>query len=212
MEGQGMVSGFGSRFRRLRVMLVVAAVPFALAPAVGWSADQTNPPAGVALSRPTSLKPASQVISVSPSDEFLTELREEYGEREMKILARDLTREVDRQLRKAGLTGYQVALVIHDARPNRPTFEQLSDNVGLSFSLSFGLGGADVEAKILSPQGELLRSFRYDWDEYDLGFSNAAADTWFDARRAFYFFAQNLRKDLQRSPPVGTVSDVTGTQ
>lgn len=189
-------------FRRFARPLALArplsvALVLACAPAIGWSADRDAPEAKIDRVART-----SQVISVSPSDEYLVKLREDYGERELKILAEDLTREVDRQLQKAGLTQYQIALIVHDAVPNRPTFQQLSDRVGLSFNLSIGIGRADVEAKILSAEGEFLRSFRYDWEEESLFFTPRGGDTWYDARRAFYFFALALRKDLEKSPPV----------
>lgn len=193
-----MIAKFRDFVRPLGVALALTCVP-----AIAWSEE---------AARGSATKAASQVISVSPSDEYLTKLREDYGEREMKILAADLTREVNRQLRKAGLTQYQVALVIHDAVPNRPTFEQLRENIGLDYGRSFGIGSADVEAKILSPQGEMLRSFRYDWSEFNIEFTAEGADTWYDARRAFYFFAVNLRKDLQKSPPIAEPAKISSPQ
>src|SRR5690242_18706293 len=91
---------------------------------------------------------AAQVPAVSVTiGPKLQDKADELGQRELDHLALDLQRSVESRL--AGQAGrYELTLI--DARPNRPTFEQLGDKPGLSME-SFGVGGATIEGAYVAP-------------------------------------------------------------
>lgn len=115
---------------------------------------------------------------------------ETLGQRELDYLARDLQRSVGTRLARAGQAG-RYELVIVDAKPNRPTFEQLGDKPGLS-PMSFGLGGATVEGAFVAPDGSRT-PIRYGWYESDLSWAQSAS-TWSDAETAFDKLGSRLAK------------------
>ena len=115
-----------------------------------------------------------------------------YGQRELDMLAKELKRDVERSLARtgsAGPGGGSVQLVIADAVPNRPTFKQLGDHVGLSYE-SFGVGGATIEGAIVYPDGH-SQPVRYQWYETDIR-QAVNTWTWTDASWTFQQFADRL--------------------
>ncbi|HYG25841.1 MAG TPA: hypothetical protein VD906_02945 [Caulobacteraceae bacterium] len=122
-------------------------------------------------------------VSIGPK---LQEKADEYGQRELEHLARDLQRAVERRV--AGAPG-AYELVIVDAVPNRPTFEQLGDKPGLS-PRSFGVGGATIEGFAVAADGSRT-PVSYRWYEGDIR-SAWHETTWGDAHTAFNRFASRL--------------------
>ncbi len=122
-----------------------------------------------------------------------------YGERDLNRLAEHLETKMARRLSKKGVTVSDTAsktlrLTITDAKPNRPTFEQLSREPSLSFK-SFGIGGASFEGQLISASGESIGDISYAWYEND--FEDAAfSGTWTDAKRAMDFFTRKTAKKL----------------
>lgn len=122
-----------------------------------------------------------------------------YGDRDLNRLAERLETKMNKRLAKRGVTVDENAattlrLVITDAKPNRPTFKQLSKEPGLS-SRSYGIGGASIEGQILSARGETLGDMSYAWYENDIDYA-AFGGTWSDAHRAFDKFAKKAAKSL----------------
>ncbi len=114
---------------------------------------------------------------------------ENLGSRDVDDIRRDLGDSVSRALvRNPGIA--RADLVIEDAQPNRPTFEQLSRTVGLSFR-SIGIGGARISGTVTLADGS-VRPLRYQWYETDLR-DERAAGTWSDADRSFDYLADALR-------------------
>jgi hypothetical protein len=114
----------------------------------------------------------------------------EYGARDVEQLRHDLQADVEQALRRKGrLTadGVRLELVITDAMPNRPTYEQSARRPDLSLR-SIGLGGATIEGRETGPDGQ-TRSLRFRWYEDDLRNETGAA-TWSDAEQAFDLFAR----------------------
>lgn len=112
---------------------------------------------------------------------------QEYGPRELNYLESDLRSDVQRSLAAKGLlsrSGAPLHLVIVDARPNRPTFAQLSRTPGLSMR-SVSIGGATIDGEI----GGRRLHFQY-W-ENDIRNERGSA-TWTDAEQAFQIFAHRL--------------------
>jgi hypothetical protein len=130
---------------------------------------------------------AAQAQSVSVSiGPKLQAKADDYGQRELDYLARDLQMAVERRVAGSG-GAYELTLV--NAKPNRPTFEQLSDTPGLSM-MSFGLGGAEVEGAYVGPDGSRTPiSFR--WYAHDIEWAQGET-TWGDARTAFDKLAMRL--------------------
>jgi hypothetical protein len=133
-------------------------------------------------------KPASVTVSVSP--ELQAEAERNYGVRDVRELAEDLRKDVERQTAGVGvLDGAHIVLEITDAKPNRPTFKQLSDHPPLSFQ-SFSVGGATIDGHAVLPNGKVVPlSFRY-W-ETDIRAVHLAG-VWADAESAFDQFAHRL--------------------
>jgi len=122
-----------------------------------------------------------------------------YGDRELKKLTERLSEKVSYRLEKQGIKVSDTAsttlvVTLDDARPNRPTFEQLSRQSSLSFQ-SFATGGAEIKSELFDTSGASLGSSEYRWYENDIrdaGFGS----TWQDANRAIGFFSRKIAKDL----------------
>jgi hypothetical protein len=112
----------------------------------------------------------------------------EYGRRDLDALARDLRRDVEQTLSRRGLLaprGSRLHLIIVDAKPNRPTFAQLSRNPSLSMR-SVSIGGATIDGEL---NGRPLLHFQ--WWEDDIR-NERGAGTWTDAEHAFDIFAHRF--------------------
>lgn len=127
----------------------------------------------------------AQTVNVSVGPKLQAKAGE-YGQRELDFLTRDLQQAVERRV--AGAPG-AYELVIVDARPNRPTFEQMGDRPGLS-ARSFGIGGATIEGAHVAADGSRTPvSFR--WYGRDIAWAKGQT-TWGDAETAFNRFAVRL--------------------
>ncbi|MDR3508099.1 MAG: hypothetical protein P4L64_09410 [Caulobacteraceae bacterium] len=131
-----------------------------------------------------------------------------YGQGELDSLAAELKGDVEHALSRGGglsASGGELKLVLVDAKPNRPTFKQLSDRPGLSM-MSFSLGGARIEARLVQPDGS-AQIGRYAWYETDI-LLTPHKWTWSDAYWAFEQFADALahnpddllRKESAKTP------------
>lgn len=122
-----------------------------------------------------------------------------FGQRDLDKLAVRLKTRMEARLEKSGFTVSDDAttvlnLVITDARPNRPTFKQLSKSVSLSMR-SFGIGGAKFEGTLANASGE-QGSVSYGWYETDIRDAQFGG-TWSDAHRAIDSFARKTAKSLR---------------
>ena len=123
-----------------------------------------------------------------------------YGDRAIEYLLEDMQDEIVDDFAKRGLTLSDSAptllrVTINKAKPNRPTFNQLSEDASLSFQ-SYGVGGAEVSAEFISAGGTVIGSAEYDYfssfNDRPLG----ATGTWTDATRAFSRFSKKLSKKV----------------
>ena len=127
--------------------------------------------------------------------------RSYYGDRDLERLAERLEKKTLMRLEKYGVAvdpnaTTTVRLVITDADPNRPTFEQLGRDVSLSYQ-SFGVGGAEFEGEILSGDA-VVAEFSYGWKETDIRDAQYGG-TWSDANRAIDRFAKKTAKMIAGS-------------
>ena len=119
----------------MRALLLAAAI---VTGAVGAAAAATLPPV------------SDVSVTIGPE---LQAKADKYGQRELDLLSSELKRDVTRALERAGSAGpggARLELVLADAKPNRPTYKQLSDHPGLSIE-SFGVGGARIEGRMVYP-------------------------------------------------------------
>ncbi|XBQ15076.1 MAG: hypothetical protein ABL308_08890 [Oceanicaulis sp.] len=145
---------------------------------------------------------AVAVIEIGPE---LSERAGEYGERELLILQRKLEGALIDALLDAGRyaevddpSASTLLVVIEDATPNRPTFQQLADRPSLS-ARTVSIGGARVTAVMSDPAGDELGRFAYSWrtpaldrEQYTL--------VWTDAENAFDRFARMVAAELTEEP------------
>lgn len=122
-----------------------------------------------------------------------------YGERDLNRLADRLEKKLEHRLSKNGITvddtaGMILRMVITDAKPNRPTFTQLSKSPGLSME-SYGVGGAAFEGEMFAADGRSLGKFSYGYYDNDIRDAEYSV-TWSDAHRAMDRFARNVAKSL----------------
>lgn len=136
--------------------------------------------AGAAVAAPT------VDVSIGPN---LQKKADKYGVREFDYLSRDLQRSF---ASVPELDGATVKLTIAEATPNRPTFKQLGDTVGLSMQ-SIGVGGAKIEGTVTYPDGRVqpVSYRRYDFDIREA----IGSTTWTGAQRAFDMAARKVGRD-----------------
>jgi hypothetical protein len=127
-------------------------------------------------------------VSIGPA---LTQKADDIGTRDLDILVAELRRSVERKLppRPGGGT---LSLVIEDAKPNRPTPQQMSNTPGLSLD-SFGVGGARISGGYVDAAGKTT-PIAYSWWETDIRWARYGS-TWHDAESAFDRLAERLAKD-----------------
>ncbi len=132
----------------------------------------------------------AQNVTVSAGTELADKI-DEYGARDVDRLLARLDDQAEAALARSPYAGARLELVVDDAVPNRPTFEQLADRPGLSMdSIGIGIGGAEVSGQLVMPDGARI-PVSYRWFETSLAHTFAAA-TWSDAERAFRRFCRNL--------------------
>lgn len=141
------------------------------------------------LNQPTLSAPT---VTVTIGGDLVDEAHK-LGQREVDEQVDGLVRSVERELAGNGaLSGARINLVLTDLKPNRPTFQQVTDKPGLSMFDSISIGGAAIEGEVITADGERLpvRYSRYSSSLADVfGYS-----TWMDATRAFDSFAVNLSR------------------
>lgn len=146
--------------------------------------------AGPAYAEGVAVKPL--VLAPAMQEKFA----ETYGEREIAILEDDISRALTRELAKSGYAvaaggPISVEVTLIDATPNRPTFQQATDKVGLDIGRSFGIGGASLEARVVNSSGVTVSTVKHRYYETDIEWAQTAS-TWTDARRAIHRFAHKV--------------------
>lgn len=140
--------------------------------------------------------PASALtVDAKVSPEFQKKLDDDIGAREAATLTEAVTRKVTDVFTARGIQADRVEVTIEDARPNRPTFEQVSNKPGLDSIRSISIGGAKVSGVAYDASGREIGRLNYNWYENDL--SNVLGNaTWTDARTTFARFANRFADKL----------------
>lgn len=129
-------------------------------------------------------------VSVTIGADLQKKAVEKYGVKEVDKLAASLRKDVERELAKTdAYDGARVELTLVDAVPNRPTFEQMGRQIGLSMQ-SFGVGGAEIEGQVTTADGA-IRPVSYKWYEQDIRWAPYRW-VWSDAEWTFDRFARKL--------------------
>ncbi|MEM5518766.1 hypothetical protein WNY37_17540 [Henriciella sp. AS95] len=144
-----------------------------------------------------SLAPLAQAaeISVGYSDEFQEKLTDDYGAREGEKLVSDIREDIEHAFNKAGIDPAKVTVTIVDAKPNRPTMKQMTDQPGLDMLRSKSIGGMKLVGTAYDASGTVLGEVEYDWYESDIR-QVYAAGVWQDANRASRNFARRLAEQI----------------
>lgn len=155
--------------------------------------------AALAASALVSLLLAAPALAVTVetkmSAEFQEKLDDDIGVREAKVLSDALTRKITTVFTERGIAAEKVVVTIEDAKPNRPTMEQVSAKPGLDPMRSISIGGAKLSGIAYDAAGNELGRLDYRWYETDL--SNVIpATTWSDARSTFDKFARRFADKL----------------
>lgn len=148
-----------------------------------------------ALALAGALPASALTVQAVMAPEFQEKLEEDYGIREAAILSEALTRRVTEQFTRRGIAADKVVVTILDAKPNKPTFQQVSDRSGLDPIRSFSIGGAKLSGVAYDAAGKEIGRLEYDWYETDI-FQSANSTTWSDARWAFDRFARRFATKL----------------
>jgi len=122
-----------------------------------------------------------------------------YGDRDLERLTTRLESKLEKKLVKKGIevsdnASTVLRITIQDAKPNRPTYKQLSVEPSLSFQ-SFGIGGAELQGELIAAGGRSLGTMSYEYYENDIRDAKFGG-TWGDAHRAFGRFANKAAKTL----------------
>ena len=141
---------------------------------------------------------AATEVAVTYSDDFAEELADNYGEREGETLTEEIIEDLDRAFTKAGVEPARGDGTIVDAKPNRPTLEQLSDRPGLDAFRSISLGGMKLVGTAYDGEGNVIASQEYGWFENNLR-DVVGSGVWTDANRASRRFATKMAKQLSDS-------------
>lgn len=134
-------------------------------------------------------------INVAFSEDFAEKLEEDYGVREGAKLTEEIIEDLQRALDGMEDKVERVDVTILDAKPNRPTFEQISGSPGLDPIRSISIGGMSLSGTITLADGE-VSEIEYKWFENDIRLSVGAA-TWWDANRVSRRFARRVADQVE---------------
>lgn len=138
---------------------------------------------------------AAVTVETKMSVEFQKKLDKDLGVREAKTLSDALTAKINSAFESASVKADRVVVTIEDAKPNHPTFQQVSDRPGLDALRSFSVGGARLSGIAYDASGKEIGRFEHKWYETDI--NNAPqTSTWTDARTSFDRFARRFAEQL----------------
>ena len=140
--------------------------------------------------------PASALtVEAKISSEFQKKLDKDYGVREAKVLSNYLVSKSEGHFARHGVQADRVVVTIEDAKPNRPTFYQVSKKPGLDPIRSISIGGAHLTGIAYDASGKEIGTLDYDWYETNLE-NTVTSTTWTDARWSFDRFARRFADKL----------------
>ena len=147
----------------------------------------------VAFAEP--VDPVVSRVTVRLDPKFVSGGVKTYGAKEVGELADYLKKTVEKDLTAKGrfkpdaAGGASLELVLVDAKPNHPTFKQMTDRPGLSMQ-SFGIGGAEIRGEQVNADGSRVK-LGYSWYESDIRWAEGLG-TWGDAEQAIHGFARRV--------------------
>jgi hypothetical protein len=148
-----------------------------------------------ALAFSVALPASALTVETRLSTEFQKKLEDDYGTREAKVLTDSLSKKLEQAFAKQGVKAERVVVTIEDAKPNRPTMQQVSDKPGLDSMRSISVGGAKLTGIAYDASGAEIGKLEYNWYETDIT-NTIGAGTWSDARWTFDRFANRFADKL----------------
>ena len=150
----------------------------------------STPFAALAQPAPRPLPPISEVeVTIGPR---LEAKAHDYGQRDLDMLAHELKKDVEDQLRRKGRLqpgGARLMLTLTDATPDHPTMAQLGNNPSLDYMRSVGRGSATIDGVEIRPDGT-RRPVHFDYEQTFLRDARFQG-TWGDAENTFDWFARD---------------------
>ncbi|MBI1361169.1 MAG: hypothetical protein GC155_12910 [Alphaproteobacteria bacterium] len=143
----------------------------------------------------TAMPAFAVTVETQFSPEFQKQLDKKWGVREGEILSKSLTERIERQFAREGVNPARVVVTIDDAIPNRPTFKQISDRIGLDPIRSISIGGAKLSGVAYDASGKEIGKLDYKWYETDIS-QVYGYGTWTDAEWTFDRFANRFAKQI----------------
>lgn len=134
-------------------------------------------------------------VEARTSPAFQEKLKDDLGVREEKFLTEKLVKKITNVFTQRGVKADRVVVTIEDAKPNRPTWEQVSDTPGLDPMRSVSIGGARVTGIAYDASGKEIGTFEYKWYESNIANVFPGA-TWYDAQKTFDRFATRFADKL----------------
>lgn len=147
--------------------------------------------AGIMMASPA----LAVTVETRMSTDFQEKLKKELGLREANVLSDILTKKITDAFEAKGVDADKVVVTLEDAKPNRPTFQQVSAKPGLDPIRSISLGGAELSGIAYDAAGNEIGRLEYRWYESDLG-NVIGVGTWSDARSTFSKFANRFADKL----------------
>lgn len=134
-------------------------------------------------------------VEARTSPAFQEKLKDDLGVREEKFLTEKLVKKITTVFNQRGVKADRVVVTIEDAKPNRPTWEQVGDTPGLDPMRSVSIGGARVTGIAYDASGKEIGTFEYKW--YESNIANVIPGAiWNDAQKTFDRFATRFADKL----------------
>jgi hypothetical protein len=133
-------------------------------------------------------------VEAAFSEDFKAKLDDDLGVREGEVLTDIISKKIEQRF--AGIAAERVVVTIEDAKPNRPTMQQVSDKIGLDPIRSFSIGGAKLSGVAYDAAGREIGKFDYKWYESDITQAQYQT-TWHDARSAIDRFARRFADEVK---------------
>ncbi|MEL6568327.1 MAG: hypothetical protein AAFQ22_07905 [Pseudomonadota bacterium] len=133
-------------------------------------------------------------INVAFSEDFAEKLEDDYGVREGAKLTEEIIEDLERELNGMDDTVERIDVMILDAKPNRPTFEQISGSPGLDPFRSVSIGGMSLAGTVTHADGD-VSEVEYKWFENDIR-NSVGTSVWWDANRVSRRFAKRVAESV----------------
>lgn len=114
---------------------------------------------------------------------------------ELGQVTKEVSRDIEKALKREGAAPARVDITIVDVKANRPTSKQVRMTPGLDQFRSVSLGGMALEGVAYDASGDVVATYEYSWYERNIG-NTFGSGQWSDAFRASDRFARRFADKL----------------